>query len=61
MREPNPTEPSNYTGSYTRLRKKIVDTEITMRQRSGTILLQMLPLLKLTIFEEQKEEGGLRN
>jgi hypothetical protein len=30
MQGPNPTEPANYTGSYTRVRKGIVDTEIAM-------------------------------
>ncbi len=60
---PNPTEPANYTGSYTRVRKRIVDTEIAMPQGSRTILvtvMQMLSLLKLTVSEEQEEEGGLR-
>jgi hypothetical protein len=59
----HPTEPANYTGSYTRLRKRIVDTEIAMHQDSRrTILIstmQVLSFLKLAISEEQ-EEGGLR-
>jgi hypothetical protein len=63
MREPNSTEPTNYTGPYTRVRKRIVDTEIAMQQSSRTIVttaMQMLSLLKLTVSEEQ-DEGGLRN
>jgi hypothetical protein len=64
MREPNPTEPANYTVSYTRVRKRIVDTEIAMRQGSRrtilTTAMQGLSLLKLTISKEQEEEGGLR-
>jgi hypothetical protein len=35
----NPTEPANYRGSYTRVRKIIVDTEIAMQQSSRTILV----------------------
>ena len=57
------TEPANYRGFYTRVRKRIVDTEIVMPQSSRTILItavQMLSLLKLTVSEEQ-EEGGLKN
>jgi hypothetical protein len=68
------TEPANYTGSYTTARKEIVDTEIAMHQSTGTITIdtitiavrpivttavQMLWLLKLTIFQEQK--GGLED
>jgi hypothetical protein len=63
MQGPNPTEPANYTGSYTTVRKKrIVDTEIAMQQSSRIILItaeEMLSLLKLTVSEEQ-EKGGLR-
>jgi hypothetical protein len=60
---PIPTEPANYTGSYTRERKRIVVTEIAMSQGSKTILMtvtQTFSLLKLTVSEEQ-EVGGLRN
>ncbi|MFL6523703.1 MAG: hypothetical protein ACJ71B_09520 [Nitrososphaera sp.] len=42
----------------------IVDTEIAMQQSSRTIVttaMQMLSLLKLTVSEEQEEEGDLRN
>jgi hypothetical protein len=35
----HPTEPANYRGSYTRVRKRIVDTEIAMQQSSRTILV----------------------
>lgn len=69
----NPTEPTNYTGSYTTARKEIVDIEIAMYQSAGTLIIetitiaartivttvQMLWLLKLTISQEQV--GGLRN
>jgi hypothetical protein len=54
----HPTEPANYTGSYTTVRKSIVDTEIAMPQGSRTILttaMQMLSLLKLTMSEEQED------
>ena len=60
----HPTEPANYTSSYTRVGKIIVDTEIAMQQSSRTTVttaMQMLSLLKLTVSEEQEEEGGLRN
>ncbi|HKI09959.1 MAG TPA: hypothetical protein VKA09_16330 [Nitrososphaeraceae archaeon] len=64
MQEPNPTEPANYTGSYTRVRKRIVDTQIAMKQSSRrtilTTTMQKLSLLKLTGSPEQEEEGGLR-
>jgi hypothetical protein len=62
MQGPNPTEPVNYRGSYTTVRKRIVDTEIAMQQSSRIILItaeEMLSLLKLTVSEEQ-EKGGLR-
>ncbi len=68
---PNPTEPANYTGSYTTVFKEIVDTQISMYRSSRTVTLdtiaprtivttaaQMLWLLKLT--GSQEEEGGLR-
>lgn len=60
-----PTEPADYTGSYTRVRKRIVDTEIAMHQSSRrtevTTAIQMLSLLKLTVSEErEEEEEGLR-
>jgi len=58
----NPTEPANYTSSYTTVMKRIVDTEIIMQQSSRIILItaeEMLSLLKLTVSEEQ-EKGGLR-
>ena len=48
-------------GSYTTVRKEIVDTEIAKHQSSRTILttaMQMLSLFKLTVSGE--EEGGLR-
>ena len=68
MREPNPTDllPANYRGSYTRVRKGIVDTEIAMHQSSRrtalTTAMQVLSLLKLTVSEErEEEEGGLGN
>jgi hypothetical protein len=56
------TEPANYNGSYTTVRKEIVDTEIAKHQSSRTMLttaMQMLSLFKLTVSEEE-EEGGLR-
>jgi hypothetical protein len=62
MQGPNPTEPANYTGSYTTVRKEIVDTEITMYGSSRTTLttaMQTLSFVKLTVSEAQ-EEGGLR-
>jgi hypothetical protein len=63
-------------GSYTTVRKGIVDTEIAMYQSTGTVIIidtitiaprtvvlttamQMLLLLKPTVYEEQG--GGLRN
>ena len=58
----HPTEPANYMGSYTTVRKEIVDREIAKHQSSRTILttaMQMLSLFKLTVSEEE-EEGGLR-
>jgi hypothetical protein len=59
----HPTEPANYTGSYIRIRKRIVDTEIAMHQGSRrTVIittLQMLSLLRPKASEEQ--EGSLRN
>jgi hypothetical protein len=61
---PNPTEPANYTGSYTTVGKIIVDTEIAMQQSSRTTVttaMQTLSLLKLTVSLEQEEEGGLGN
>jgi hypothetical protein len=57
------TEPTNYTGSYTSVRKEIVDIEIAMYGSLGTILttvMQMLSSPKVTVSEEQEEEGGLR-
>ena len=59
----HPIEPVNYRGTYTTMRKRIVDTEIAMKQSSRTLLIttmEMLSLLKLTVSEEQEEEGGLR-
>ena len=60
----HPTEPANYTDSYIRVRKRIVDKEIGMLHGSTTILttaMQVLSsLLKLTVSEEQEEEGCLR-
>src|SRR5919112_3542041 len=57
------TEPANYAGSYTRVRKRIVHTEIEMHQGSRrtilTTTMQMLSVLKLTVSEEQEEEGGI--
>jgi hypothetical protein len=70
----SPTEPANYTGSYTTGAKEIVDIEIAMYQSAGTLItdtltiaarrtvttaMQMLWLLKLTVSQEQV--GGLRN
>jgi hypothetical protein len=58
----HPTEPANYTGSYTTARKRIVDTENAMQQSSRTIAttaMQTLSLLKLRVSPEQEEEGGL--
>jgi hypothetical protein len=39
MQEPNPTEPANYSGSYTTARKEIVAIEITMYQSAGTLII----------------------
>ena len=36
------TEPANYTGSYTRVRKRIVDIEIAMDQSAATIITTSL-------------------
>jgi hypothetical protein len=63
----HPTEPANYAGSYTKVRKSIVDKEIAMTRSASTILtsaMQKLSLLKMTVSEEQeeeKEEEGLKN
>jgi hypothetical protein len=68
---PNPTEPANYTGSYTTVRKEIVDIGIGMHQSAGIIITETITiesvttvsttmeplLLKLT---ESEEKGGLR-
>ena len=67
----HPTEPADYTGSYTTARKEIVDIEISMHQSAGTAIIiatitiasrtiattemQTLLLLKLTVSEEQVE------
>jgi hypothetical protein len=53
MREPNPTEPANYTGSYTAARKEIVGTEIAMSQSAdravlGTLLRTIITRDKLS-------------
>ena len=42
MREPNPTEPANYRGSYTTVRKEIVDIEIGMYRSAGTIIIDTI-------------------
>ena len=59
------TEPANSTSSYTRVGKRIVDTEIAMQQSSRTTLLttsmQTLSLLKRMVSPEQEEEGRLGN
>jgi hypothetical protein len=58
----HPTEPANYTGSYTTARKRIVDTEIAMQQSLRTTVttaMQTLSLLKLKVSPEQEEEGDL--
>jgi hypothetical protein len=58
----HPTEPANYTGSYTTFMKEIVDIEIAMHQSSRPILVtstQNLSLLKLTVSKE-REGRGLR-
>jgi hypothetical protein len=59
----HPTEPGNYTGSHTKVRKRIVDKEMAMHQSSTTILttaMQVLSLLKLRVSDEQEEGGGLK-
>jgi hypothetical protein len=71
MREPNPTEPANYRGSYTAASKELVDIEIAMCRNSGIVITDTITiglgtmvtttielLLKLTV---SGEEGGLRN
>ena len=53
------TEPANSTGSYTTVRKGIVDTEIAMQQSSRTLLItamEMLSLFKLRVSESRKKE-----
>jgi hypothetical protein len=35
---PNPTEPANYTGSFTTRWKEIVDIEITMHRNVGIVI-----------------------
>jgi hypothetical protein len=37
--QPHPTEAANYTGSYTSVRKGIVDIEIAMYQSAGTVII----------------------
>ncbi|MDQ3837085.1 MAG: hypothetical protein M3270_09155 [Thermoproteota archaeon] len=57
----HPTEPANYTGSYTRVRKIIVDTEIAVHRSSRTILITAKQILSLLVtVSEEHEEGGLR-
>ena len=56
----HPTEPANYTGSYTTVRKRIVNTEIAMQQNSRILLMtaeEMFSLLRLTVSEEQAKTG----
>jgi hypothetical protein len=43
---PNPTEPANYTGSYTTGSKEIVGIEIAMYQSAGIVIIDTLPLLQ---------------
>jgi hypothetical protein len=40
MQEPNPTEPANYRGAYSRGSKEIVDIEIAMYQSDETVFAQ---------------------
>jgi hypothetical protein len=65
----HPTEPANYTGSYTTVQKQIVDTKIAMSQSANSVItyavniargtaittaMQMLWLLKPKVCEEQE-------
>ena len=49
MREPNPTEPANYRGSYTTGLIEIVVIEITMYRAAGTISTTAIELLLVTL------------
>ena len=54
------TEPANYTGSHTTVRKRIVDTEIAMQQSSRIILItaeEMLSLLKIKHIRPREKYG----
>jgi hypothetical protein len=47
-------------GSYTTVRKRIVNTEIAMQQNSRILLMtaeEMFSLLRLTVPEEQAKTG----
>jgi hypothetical protein len=70
MREPNPTKPANYRGSYAAACKKMLDIEITIHRNvriviertitihpETTVKSMMEILLKLMVCEQ----GGLRN
>jgi hypothetical protein len=76
MREPNPTEPANYTGSYTTVRKEIEDTEIAMYQSVDRVIIDTINIVSRTTIitttamqmlcllkprVSEEQEGGLRN
>ena len=59
----HPTEPANYTGSYTRVTKRNIDKEIGMHQGSTTLLtaaMQVLSSLLALTGSHEQEEGGVR-
>lgn len=69
------TEPVNYTGSYTGVRKRRIEIEIVMHQSAGKVIIDTITIaprtivttaiqrvslfLNVTVFQEQ--EGGSRN
>ena len=57
MREPNPTEPVNYTGSYTTASKEIVDTQIAIHQSAGKIIVNTTTMAPRTIMSTAKQSG----
>jgi hypothetical protein len=48
MRKPNPSEPANYTGSYTTVRKEIEDTEIAMYQSADRVIIDTIDIVSRT-------------
>jgi hypothetical protein len=48
MREPNPTEPANYRGSYTTVFKEIADIDISMYHSSKTVTIDTVTIAPRT-------------